>query len=241
MRTYGATDVGMVRTSNQDVFKNTVLDTNAVLSVVCDGMGGAKAGNIASSLVADAVTDYVVKSYSPQMAALSIENLLKTAVASANLEVFKKASNDENLKGMGTTVVAALVRNDAAYIAHVGDSRAYIIENDEMRQITRDHSVIQDLIEGGHITPDEAKNHPEKNIITRAVGTRENVIVDFVEENIGDGILLLCTDGVTNTLTNNDIRLVLKKSNLEDAAEKLLQTANEKISNDNVTVTLVSQ
>ena len=241
MKTYGATDVGMVRTSNQDIFKNTVLDENTVLSIVCDGMGGAKAGNVASNMAAEIITDYIVKAYKPQMTALSMENLLKTAVNSANLEIYKTACNDLNLKGMGTTVVAALVRDDIAYVSHVGDSRAYIIENDTMRQITRDHSVIQDLIEGGHITAEEAKNHPEKNIITRAVGTRENVIVDFVEENIGEGVLLLCTDGVTNALTDDAIRLVFEENELNNVAEKLIQTANENISNDNVTVTLVSR
>ena len=241
MKTYGATDVGMVRTSNQDIFKNTVLDENTVLSIVCDGMGGAKAGNVASNMAAEIITDYIVKSYTPQMTALSMENLLKTAVNSANLEIYKTACNDLNLKGMGTTVVAALVRDGIAYVSHVGDSRAYIIENDTMRQITRDHSVIQDLIEGGHITAEEAKNHPEKNIITRAVGTRENVIVDFVEENIGEGVLLLCTDGVTNALTDDAIRLVFEENELNNVAEKLIQTANENISNDNVTVTLVSR
>ena len=241
MKTYGATDVGMVRTSNQDIFKNTVLDKNTVLSIVCDGMGGAKAGNVASNMAAEIITDYIVKAYNPQMTALSMENLLKTAVNSANLEIYKTACNDLNLKGMGTTVVAALVRDDIAYVSHVGDSRAYIIENDTMRQITRDHSVIQDLIEGGHITAEEAKNHPEKNIITRAVGTRENVIVDLVEENIGEGVLLLCTDGVTNALTDDAIRLVFEENELNNVAEKLIQTANENISNDNVTVTLVSR
>lgn len=241
MKAYGATDIGMVRTSNQDVFKNTVLDGNTVLSIVCDGMGGAKAGNIASSMAAEIITDYIVKSYSPQMNALSIENLLKTAVSSANLEIFKKACNDVNLKGMGTTVVAALVRDGIAYVSHVGDSRAYIIQNDTLRQITRDHSVIQDLIEGGHITPEEARNHPEKNIITRAVGTRENVIADFAEEDIGDGVLFLCTDGVTNVLTDDAIRSVFSENQLDNIAEKLIQTANENISNDNVTVTLVSR
>lgn len=241
MRVYGTTDVGMVRSNNQDAYKNTVLDDGTVLSIICDGMGGAKAGNIASNMATEIITDYVVKSYNAQMSAMSIENLLKNAILSANLEIFKAACKDEAYKGMGTTVVAALVKDNTAFVSHVGDSRAYVIESDGMRQITRDHSVIQDLIESGHITPDEAKNHPEKNVITRAVGTRENVIVDFLEENIGDGVLLLCTDGITNTLAEETIETLVRENEYELVPQKIIEEANANFSNDNVTVTLVSQ
>jgi len=241
VKIYGATDVGIVRTSNQDAFKNTVLAENSVLSVVCDGMGGANAGNVASKMATEIITDFVIKSYSPNLTAVSVENMLRTAISSANLEIFSSSNKVEEYKGMGTTVVAALVHGGVAYIAHVGDSRAYLLKKDGITQITRDHSVIQDLIESGHLTLEEARNHPKKNVITRAVGTLEDIIVDFDELQIGDGVLLLCTDGLSNMLSDEEIQQIFSENNLEDTAELLIKSANEKLSNDNVTVTLISQ
>ena len=139
------------------------------------------------------------------------------------------------------SAVPALVHGGVAYIAHVGDSRAYLLKKDGITQITRDHSVIQDLIESGHLTLEEARNHPKKNVITRAVGTLEDIIVDFDELQIGDGVLLLCTDGLSNMLSDEEIQQIFSENNLEDTAELLIKSANEKLSNDNVTVTLISQ
>lgn len=241
MRTYGATDIGMVRSSNQDAFKNTVLDKDTVLAVVCDGMGGANAGNVASEMATKIITDVIVNSYSPNLTTTSVENLLRTAISSANLEIFSKANSTEEYKGMGTTVVAALIQDGVAYISHVGDSRAYLLKNDGITQITRDHSVVQDLIEGGHLTADEARFHPKKNVITRAVGTLQDVLVDFDELKIGDGTILICTDGLTNMLTDEEIYTIFSQNELEDVPKVLIDSANEKTSNDNVTVVLAAQ
>lgn len=241
MKFYGETDVGMVRSSNQDAFKNTVFENDTVLSVVCDGMGGANAGNIASKMACDIITNIIVNSYSPNLNSLSVENLLKTAISSANVEIFSSANEIDEYKGMGTTVVVALVQNGTAYIAHVGDSRAYLVKSDGITQITRDHSVIQDLIESGHITVEEARNHPKKNVITRAVGTLEDIIVDFDELKIGNGVILLCTDGLSNMLTDEEILQIFSQNELEDTANSLIKSANEKNSTDNITVALIAQ
>lgn len=241
MKFYGETDVGMVRSSNQDAFKNTVFENDTVLSVVCDGMGGANAGNIASKMACDIITNIIVNSYSPNLNSLSVENLLKTAISSANIEIFSSANEIDEYKGMGTTVVVALVQNGTAYIAHVGDSRAYLVKSDGITQITRDHSVIQDLIESGHITVEEARNHPKKNVITRAVGTLEDIIVDFDELKIGNGVILLCTDGLSNMLTDEEILQIFSQNELEDTANSLIKSANEKNSTDNITVALIAQ
>lgn len=240
MRTYGATDVGIVRSSNQDAFKNTVLADNCILSVVCDGMGGANAGNIASKMATEIITDYIINAYSPNLTTMSVENLLRNAISSANLEVFSAANKVEDYKGMGTTVVAALIYEDTAYVAHVGDSRAYLVKSDDITQITRDHSIIQDLIESGQLTKDEARFHPKKNVITRAVGTLEDIIIDFDEFKIGDGVILLCTDGLTNMLSDEEILQIFSENELENVADKLIKLANDKTSNDNVTVTLAA-
>ncbi len=240
MKTYGATDVGMVRSNNQDAFKNTVLAENTVLSVVCDGMGGANAGNIASKMAIEIITDYIVNAYGPNLTSLSVENLLRTAISSANLEIFSTANKVEEYKGMGTTVVAALIHDGIACIAHVGDSRAYLVKSDGITQITRDHSVIQDLIESGQLTKEEARFHPKKNVITRAVGTLEDIIIDFDELKIGDGVVLLCTDGLTNMLSDEEILQIFFENELEKTADMLIKSANEKTSNDNVTVTLAA-
>lgn len=240
MKTYGATDVGIVRSSNQDAFKNTVLSDNSVLSVVCDGMGGANAGNIASKMAAEIITDYIVNAYSPNLTSLSVENLLRTAISSANLEIFTTANKVDDYKGMGTTVVAALIHDGTAYISHVGDSRAYLVKKDSITQITRDHSMIQELIESGQLTLEEARFHPKKNVITRAVGTLEEIIIDFDELKIGDGVILLCTDGLTNMLSDEEILQVFLENKLENTADMLIKSANEKISSDNVTVTLAA-
>ncbi len=236
MKIYGATDIGTVRLTNQDAFKNTVLDENSVLSVVCDGMGGANAGNVASEMAVNIITDYVKNAYNYQLTSLSIENLLRSAIETANFEIFSLQKSNDSYKGMGTTVVVSLIRENTAYICHVGDSRAYIYENEALVQITRDHSVVQDLIEGGHITKEGAKVHPRKNVITRAVGTKEDIAVDFTETDMTGKILLVCTDGLINTLSDGMIADTIKENPLETVPDRLINLANENNSNDNITV-----
>ncbi len=240
MKIYGATDIGTVRLTNQDAFKNTVLDEKSVLSVVCDGMGGANAGNVASEMAVNIITDYVKNAYNYQLNSLSIENLLRSAIETANFEIFSLQKSNDNYKGMGTTAVVSLIKEKTAYICHVGDSRAYTYENEALVQITRDHSVVQDLIEGGHITKEGAKLHPRKNVITRAVGAKEDIVADFTEVDLTDKILLVCTDGLINTLSEVVIAKAIKDNSLDIVPDRLIESANANNSNDNITVICAS-
>ena len=237
---YGKTDIGAVRRENQDFFVNTVLGDNTVLSVVCDGMGGANAGNIASEMAANTVSQYVKSSYNPTMTSNAIEKLLRGAVSTANIEIFDAANKNTDYRGMGTTIVAALVKNNIAYIVHVGDSRAYLITTDEIKQITKDHSIVQSLLESEEITPEQAKSHPRKNVITRAVGIYDTVEVDFNELDIEKGILLMCTDGLSGTLSEKEIKQIALNGELNSVPDILINKAIENKSSDNITVTVIS-
>lgn len=237
---YGNTDIGAVRRENQDFFVNTVLGDNAVLSVVCDGMGGANAGNIASEMATNTVSQYVKASYNPMMTSNAIEKLLRSAVSTANIEIFDAANKNPNYVGMGTTIVAALVKNNTAYIVHVGDSRAYLITMDEIKQITKDHSIVQSLLESAEITPEQAISHPRKNVITRAVGIYDTVEVDFNELEIEKGVLLMCTDGLSGTLSEEDIKQITLNNELNSVPNLLIKKAIENKSSDNITVTVIS-
>ncbi len=238
MYMFGKTDIGCVREINQDSFKLLELG-GAALAIVCDGMGGAKAGNIASEMAVNRIACYVEKSYFPYMDEFAVEKMLRSAVESANIEVFKKAEENIDYSGMGTTAVAALIREGTAYIIHVGDSRAYLIDGG-ISQITEDHSVIQSLLSSGQITAEEARNHPKKNIITRAVGTRETVESDFASVNIKGAQLLLCTDGLSGMLSEAEMLEIIRNNEPEEAVQALIDAANEKNSHDNVTAVLMA-
>ncbi len=240
MKIYGKTDTGITRAHNQDAYINTLLAPNAVLSVVCDGMGGANAGNVASEMAVRIITDYIKNSYRDDMDSLSAQNLLRSAISTANLEIYDAALKNPDYSGMGTTAVAALVINNKAYIAHVGDSRAYLL-SDTIVQITRDHSMIQSLIEKGHLTAEEARSHPRKNVITRAVGIAEDVQCDFNEVDISGKQLLICTDGLNGMLSNDEIFIAVRQGDADTAPQRLIDSANEKGSTDNVTVTLIDR
>ena len=236
MKIYSKTDIGKVRSSNQDSFFAGELQNGAVFGIVCDGMGGAKAGNVASETAVKLISDYVLRSYRDSMDEFEAEKMLRNAVESANIEVFETASNDEELKGMGTTVVIALVQDNKAVIANVGDSRIYLI-GEEIEQITRDHSVVQSLIESGKITPEDAKMHPVKNVITRALGAEEKIVVDTSSLSLIDGqTLLLCTDGLSSYVEAEEILKVLKKHKTENVPEELVKLANKHGGGDNITV-----
>lgn len=241
MQIYGKSDVGMMRICNQDAFCVLELPNNAALSILCDGMGGAKAGNIASKIATDTIKDYVIKSYSPQMTSLSIENLLRGAIDTANDEVYDKANSCEDYRGMGTTVVLTLVKDGTAHILHVGDSRAYLITEDAIKQITRDHSIVQDMIDSGKITEQEAKTHPKKNVITRAVGILSHIDSEYNQVDLNGGILLSCTDGLSGMLSSDKIKEITLVNKLDEVPDMLIVAANNLHSNDNVTVTVVAE
>ncbi len=240
MTIYSKSDKGLKRNNNQDAFAAGQFDNGDVFAVVCDGMGGANGGNIASECAVKVISEYIVNSYSPKMNSNSIENMLRAAVDSANIEIFEKSKEEDSYAGMGTTVVAAILSDNLAHIVHVGDSRAYLVTADDMVKLTNDHSIVQNMIDSGEISEDEAKSHPKKNIITRAVGAEDVVFCDYdIVIKPDNNILLICTDGLTNYVSDADIMNVLKTTEPSLAADKLIELANEGGGGDNITVVLV--
>lgn len=241
MQIFSKTDRGRVRTDNQDAYFAGKITDGSVFAVVCDGMGGANAGNVASELAVRHISEYVIRSYRDGMDMTDTEKTLKNAIVSANISLYDKAVNNAELAGMGTTAVAAFVKDGTAVIAHVGDSRIYLV-NGEIKQLTRDHSVVQSLIESGKITPEDAKVHPRKNVITRALGAEEDVAVDSDCLNLSNGdTLLLCSDGLTNFLDDKDILTVFQNNDISAVAERLVEEANKNGGGDNITVVTVTK
>lgn len=242
MRIVAKTDKGNVRDSNQDAYAVGEFSDEVVWSVVCDGMGGAAGGNIASALAVKVISDKINASYRDQMRDGSIKNMLDSALTAANIEVFDFAEAQPELRGMGTTVVCAIVRDNQAYIAHAGDSRAYVINNGSIRQITTDHSMVQDLLLRGQITPEEAEHHPNKNIITRAVGVDKGIEIDFEQIDLDDkDTLLLCTDGLSNYVSNDEMLELMSDGKHYAFADRLVKKANENGGGDNITVVVISK
>ncbi len=237
----GYSDKGIVRNSNQDAFQIGMTDDGISWAVVCDGMGGANSGDIASRLAADHFSAALKAGLRPNMSEHSIMNLLRSAVTTANIRVFDKSKESPEFNGMGTTIVASLVIGKTAYFIHAGDSRAYILSGDEFFQITRDHSIVQSMIEDGKLTIEEARFHPRKNVITRALGVDESVEPEFNVYDLNDGdIILLCTDGLTNFVDSEDIVKVLKSSaDGNQKAELLVEKANENGGGDNITAVVL--
>ena len=241
MKVVSKTDIGLKRKNNQDSFATGKLSDNSVWAVVCDGMGGAAAGNLASSMAVDIVSKRIELNYRDGMNYNSMKNLLASAIAAANIEVYDKSISESNLNGMGTTIVATIIVDGVACIAHAGDSRAYVLSGDTLNQITKDHSVVQELIDNGRLTLEEAECDPRKNIITRALGVGENLIVDYFVEDINENeVLILCTDGLTNYVTNEHIVEISKQYDFNILPEKLIDAANSNGGGDNITVVAIS-
>ena len=239
MNVYAKTDIGKTRETNQDAFDTGYFNDGTVWAVVCDGMGGVSGGQVASSLCIDKTVNAIKRSYREDMTVNNVKNMLVSAINAANSYVFDESLKDRELKGMGTTIVAVVIVNNIAVVAHVGDSRAYIV-NDTIKQITKDHSYVQLLVDNGKITLEEAENHPDKNIITRAIGIEGFVDVDVDIVDIKDeDILLLCTDGLNGYVRDDDILKTVKEYG-DSSTEKLVETANLNGGHDNLTVVLIS-
>lgn len=241
MQYWGLTDPGCVRSQNQDAYHMEQLDRNTVLCVVCDGMGGAKSGNIASSLAVDVFVQEVRRSWTSQMTQEKINQMLQSAVKLANFTVFDQAQQFEEFDGMGTTLVAVLVRNRHVTVVHVGDSRAYKVNADGIWQLTKDHSLVQMMVERGELTPEMAKTYPGKNFITRAIGTESMVFSDISDQELAKGdFLLLCSDGLSNMLDDQEILFeVVHGVNKPGCCQRLLDIAKNRGAPDNVTSVLV--
>ena len=242
MRIVARTDTGLVRENNQDSYVACELEDGAVLAVVCDGMGGAAEGALASSEAVKAIKERITERYYGGMTDISVKSLLVSALEYANKHIYDLSLTDEKYEGMGTTVVAAIVSESFAYIAHAGDSRVYLISGENITQLTRDHSVVQRMIEKGEITAEEAEDHPSKHIITRAMGVDCDIKVDFCQESFGeDDILLLCSDGLTNYNETSDILNLTGDGCYYKFADRLVNLANQNGGGDNITVVVVAQ
>lgn len=241
MKIVAKTDKGIVRDSNQDAYAVGELPGEVAWAVVCDGMGGAAGGNIASMLAVKVISDKINASYNEKMRDSSIANMLDSAIAAANIEVYDMAVARPDLKGMGTTVVCAIIRNNTAIIAYAGDSRAYIASKNDLNQITTDHSYVQDLVNKGQITPAEAEKHPDKNLITRAVGVDKRIDVDFAITEINDDeTLILCSDGLSNYVSVDEMLEELKDGQYYAFADRLVKRANSNGGGDNITVVAIA-
>ena len=244
MNYYGKTDIGKKRENNQDCLGAKTLECGITVLAVCDGMGGAKGGATASSLALDTFLNACERDLKSGMEDGQIRSVLSAAVHEANSTVYRLGCSEEELSGMGTTLVAAVILHglDYMFIVNVGDSRAYSLCGDTATQLSFDHSYIQFLIDKGDITPEEAATHPDRHVITRAVGVSESVRpdVDRIEiERMGDSqyYLLLCSDGLTGMVSNDEIlRLVTSATDHEERLDSLIGAANNAGGDDNITV-----
>ena len=236
MKTFSITDVGMVRQVNQDYVFTTGKPLGILqnLFVVADGMGGHQAGDYASKCTVEVMIKEIAKSEGED-----IERVLVKAIKAANREIIKEASGDEHLKGMGTTVVAATVKEQMLYFANVGDSRLYLI-NQGIQQLSKDHSLVEEMVRLGGIKPEEAKHHPDKNIITRAMGVKEEVEADIYEYRLKKGdMILMCTDGLSNMVEDEDMFDIVKGArDIVEAVQMLIEKANSNGGRDNIGVVL---
>lgn len=234
------TDIGQVRRTNQDSYAVGELPGGVAWAVVCDGMGGANGGNIASSTAVKTISEKIASSWRPGMGANSICNMLKSVVAAANVNVFDMAQSVESLVGMGTTVVVALIADGVAHLVHAGDSRAYHITEKGLTQITRDHSIVQSLVEQGRLTEEEAREHPRRNVITRALGVSDILEVDYNEVDLADNEgILLCTDGLSGYVEHADMEAAFQTIPFVECPEHLTRLANENGGGDNITVVAI--
>ena len=241
MQHWALTDRGCVRSQNQDTYMTHQLDKNTLLCVVCDGMGGAKSGNVASQMAAEVFVQEIQRSWMAGMSKERISQIMQAAVRQANTTVFDQSRQFEEFQGMGTTLVAALIQGKLATVVNVGDSRAYKVDRDGIRQITKDHSMVQLMVDRGELTPEMAKTYPGKNLITRAVGTESTVVTDVFQLEVEkDDCLLLCSDGMSNMMDDQEILFeVVHGVNKEGCCQRLLDIATGRGAPDNVTSVLI--
>ena len=242
MQAWGLTDLGCVRTQNQDSFLIEKLDRHTLLCVVCDGMGGAKSGNIASTLAADVFVQEIKQTWTGDTNQNNVDQMLKNAVKLTNFTVYDQSRQFEEFTGMGTTLVAVLISNGWATVVNVGDSRAYLIGRSGIQQVTVDHSVVQLMINRGELTPEQAKTYPGKSLITRAIGTESMVTCDLFHKKVNRGdYFLLCSDGLSNVMDDQEILFeVAHGQDKSKCCQRLLDIAKNRGAPDNVTSILVS-
>lgn len=243
MKAFAKSDIGKARDMNQDYYSIPNKEDPLTLFILADGMGGYNGGEIASKLATVTVKSYIESNFE----AISKEKdeilkLIHNAMEYANMVVFEKSKQDENLEGMGTTLEVCLIYNNKAYIGHVGDSRIYRIRKEFIRKLTNDHSYVEKLVRDGTITKEEAEHHPKKNMLMKALGCTAFVEPDVtVKGFIKDDILLICSDGLTNMVEDKEIYQIVSQArgNMEEAANQLIKRANEAGGYDNITTILI--
>lgn len=242
MRAWGITDIGLRRHENQDTYAFEVFGApDTTVAVVCDGMGGVSGGQLASSLAVSTFMEELHKSAHSEMTAEQVCEMETHCVQQANKAVYERSREDEAYHGMGTTLVAVIASPDTAVVCNVGDSRAYHIGTDGIRRITRDHSVVESLIEAGNITPEEARTHPNRNLITRALGPDSTIECDCYTLPLSEGDrLLLCSDGLIVTMEDDEmLEIIRAEADGEHALSRLLELSKKRGAPDNVTAVLI--
>ena len=236
MHMWGVTHRGAVRQQNQDAYAMQELGDGRVVALVCDGRGGARAGTVASAM---AVEIFMKQFLSAQEG--SDQERMQQAAAQANQEIFQRASTDEDCVGMGTTLVAVLAGDGEAVILNEGDSRAYHVNQEGIALVTRDHSLVEDMVERGELTRDQARTHPHKNLITRALGAEPVLLADCFRQSLLPGdYLLLCSDGLSNVVTEQEMLYeVIHGGEDESCCQRLLDIALHRGAPDNVTAVLI--
>ncbi len=236
MHTWGITHRGAVRQQNQDAYAMQELGDGRVVALVCDGMGGARAGNVASTMAVDIFMNTFLQEDEG-----SDQERMQAAAAQANLKIFQRASTDEECTGMGTTLVAALAGDGEAVILNEGDSRAYHINQNGIALVTRDHSLVEDMVARGELTRDQARTHPHKNLITRALGAEPVLLADCFRQSLLPGeYLLLCSDGLSNVVTDQEMLYEIIHGGEDDTCcQRLLDIALHRGAPDNVTAVLI--
>lgn len=238
---FAKSDIGKARELNQDYYYISSPEENIQLYILADGMGGYKGGEVASKLATDTVRECIQENFEKiEKQKEEILNLIRQAILYANQIVYEESKELKELEGMGTTLEVCLIYNNKAYIGHIGDSRIYRIRKNVMRRLTKDHSYVQQLVEDGKITREEASTHPKKNMLTKALGCTPYVEPDIRARNIEkNDIFVMCSDGLTNMVTEEKIYEIIKE-NPQKAADELIKQANNSGGYDNITVVIIS-
>lgn len=240
MRIAGNTDTGLVRSINQDRYAFAHIGPN-LLAILCDGMGGVNAGDVASSMAVSKVMEEAKQSLAELSDLKEIRNHLRQSMRKVNKEIFDLANENKTYQGMGTTIVLAYITPERALFMNIGDSRAYLIGPSGILRITSDHSMVEEMVKKGHLTEEQARTHPNKNIITMALGPEETILPNSYEQALSAGdIVLLCSDGLTNMLSDETIYRIVGSNTFEDLPDLLIAEANKSGGQDNITAIVIA-
>ncbi|MBQ7986003.1 MAG: Stp1/IreP family PP2C-type Ser/Thr phosphatase [Clostridia bacterium] len=235
MRMGAYSDTGRVRKINEDSFFS-YRNENLMGAMVADGMGGHAKGEVASKMATMLIKDHIIRMFDPDMDYVELGEMIRRAFIDANAQIYEYSRHKENSEGMGTTASMAFIFKGKLIVVHVGDSRVYTVKNGEIQQITTDHSLVQELLARGRITSDDAKNHPQKNVITRAIGTDASIKVDVRIVDYNDETVIVSSDGLTNLVSDTQIMEIINEcDDLQAGVEELVALANKKGGMDNIT------